>query len=176
MKFTRNRLSRKAFADLYNQHWERTLAVCYHGTENVELAKEMTQDIFKSIWERRATLEVHTSYERYLVRAAKLKLAEHYRNQATRKKHLTLATTGLPTASNTTEEDVNYSLLNEELNALVEQLAPQCQRVFQMSRGEGLTNKEIAQQLGVSQRAVEYHISNALAFLRKRLSNYNMVG
>ncbi|MEM6265269.1 MAG: sigma-70 family RNA polymerase sigma factor [Bacteroidota bacterium] len=166
--------TKKGFEWLYNTFWEKVFTVCYHSTEDLELSREMTQDIFKSIWQRRDSLEIWKSHEHYLVRAAKLKVAEHFRNQTIRKKHYTLATQNYQEAANSTEQDVNYTLLVEELNILVEQLSPQCKKVFKMSREHGMSNKEIATDLQVSERAVEYHISKALNFLRQQLPEYKI--
>jgi RNA polymerase sigma-70 factor (ECF subfamily) len=171
---TLNVSSKEGFEWLYNTYWEKVFAVCYHGSEDVHLAKEMTQDIFKSIWERRETLVIEKSYEHYLVRSAKLKVAEHFRNQASRKKHLNNATKDFCEAANCTEQDVCYSMLVEELDLLVDQLPCQCRNVFNMSRNQGMTNKEIAEKLQISQRAVEYHISKALTFLKKNMKEHGV--
>jgi RNA polymerase sigma-70 factor (ECF subfamily) len=150
-------------------YWEKVFAVCYHSTSDVELSKEMTQYIFLSIWERRETLQIEKSYEHYLVRAAKYKVAEHFRNQASRKKNLDLAMRDYCQAANCTEQDVCFSMLVDELGLLVDQLPCQCRNVFRMSREEGFSNREIADKLQISTRAVEYHISKALSFLQQNL-------
>ena len=160
------------FKNLYEQHWEKVFAVCYHHTAQSELAKEMTQDIFLSIWSRKASLKIQKSLEGYLVRAAKLKVAEHFRNQATRTKHFQQATQDLPVAINTTEQDVAFTFLTEKVEELVNQLSPRCKEVFQMSRNQGLSNLESAQHLQISQRAVEQHISKALNYLKDKLAHY----
>lgn len=51
-------------------------------------------------------------------------------------------------------------------------LPENARRSFEMSREEGLTNKEIANALGISVRAVEYHISASLKIFRKKLKDY----
>ena len=158
-------LDQKGFKYLYDSYWEKVFAVCYHNTDDAELAKEMTQSIFLSIWESSNTLRFQKSYEQYLVRAAKLKVAEHFRNQAIRKKHLDRVTENFRDAANYTEEDVNYSLLAAELNLLVDQLPRRCQEVFKLSRKEGMTNIAISQKLQVSERSIVFHIIIALAFL-----------
>lgn len=155
-------------------YWEKVFAVCYHSTGELELGREMTQDIFKSIWERRETIVIEKSLEHYLVRAAKLKVAEHYRNQAVRKKYIDNIAQDHCASAHCTEQDVNYCLLLEELDLLVDRLPCQCKNVFNMSRNKGMTNKEIAEELQISERAVEYHISKALSFLKKNLPDYNV--
>lgn len=77
-----------SFTDLYNVYWENVFAICYAHVEDVEVAKEMVQDIFKSVWERRDTLAITHSVKRYLLRSAKLKVFEYIRNKQIRTTHL----------------------------------------------------------------------------------------
>ena len=166
--------SPEGFEVIYVRYWEKVFAVCYNSTERIELAQSMTQDIFKSIWERRDSIQIEKSIEHYLVRSAKKKVAEYFRNQSIRSKHLDLASHDDCAAANCTEQDVAYSLLVEELNLLVGRLPCQCRNVYRMSREQGLTNKQIAQELKISERAVEYHISKAISFLKKNLPEYDI--
>ena len=66
--------SRKGFEKVYNNYWEKVYAVCYNNTRKLELSQGMTQEIFKSLWERKDTLEIE-HVENYLVRAAKFKVS-----------------------------------------------------------------------------------------------------
>jgi RNA polymerase sigma-70 factor (ECF subfamily) len=52
-----------------------------------------------------------------------------------------------------------------DLIAAVEQLPPATRRVFKRNRFDGRTQREIAEELGISQTAVEKHIRKALARL-----------
>jgi RNA polymerase sigma-70 factor (ECF subfamily) len=54
----------------------------------------------------------------------------------------------------------------------IETLSPKCRTVFEMSRLEGKRNQEIADELKLSKRTVETHISQALKILRKKLGDY----
>ncbi|MDO5976332.1 sigma-70 family RNA polymerase sigma factor [Flavivirga jejuensis] len=159
----------KKFEKVYNTYWEKVYAVSYNNTKKVELAQGMTQEIFKSLWERRENLQIK-NIENYLVRATKLKVAEYYRNKVIRENNLNKACENYCDAANCTENDVSFSLLVEELGLLVDKLPCQCQNVFKMSREQGISNKQIASQLQITERAVEYHISKALKFLKTNLS------
>ncbi|NMH87232.1 RNA polymerase sigma-70 factor [Flavivirga sp. Y03] len=159
----------KKFEKVYNIYWEKVYAICYNNTKKVELAQGMTQEIFKSLWERRDSLQIK-NIENYLARAAKLKVSEYYRNKAIKEKNLNKACENYCDAANCTENDVSFSLLVEELAVLVDKLPCQCRNVFKMSREQGLSNKQIASQLQITERAVEYHISKALKFLKSNLS------
>lgn len=144
-------------------------AFCLKNIQDEEVAKEIVQEVFKSLWERRDSLRLK-EVERYLIRAVKLKTFEYIRNKVTRQQHLENFTT------NKQNYYVEYPLIAEELSQkiskLVNELPAQCKKVFQMSRDQGLTNKEIATKLYISERAVEYHISKALKTLKMELTDY----
>lgn len=165
-------IDEKSFRALYERYWEKVYAVCYHHIRQTEIAQGMVQDIFKSIWERKDTLEIAFCPEKYLVRAAKFKVFEHIRNTQTRKEHLEKALVHFGEPVCTTEHDVMYDHLKTQVDTLVDSLPEKCRRVFRMSREEGLTNKEIARALSITERAVEYHVARALGVLRIHLQEH----
>ncbi len=160
------------FEDIYNLHWRKVYAVCLFHVKDDELAQDFVQDIFKSLWERRHHLEIKGEYENYLVRAAKLKVFEHIRNEEIKRKHQENIKSNASFLENTTEEQISVSELSHKIGALVELLPPQCNRVFNLSRFRGLSNKEIASALSITEKAVEYHITKALGLLRKNLKEF----
>ncbi len=162
-------IDEQSFRAVYMQHWEQVYAVCYSNLRDSEVAKGMVQDIFKSLWERRDELEIITSVERYLLRSAKLKVFEYLRNSRIRQEHAEKAS---HTAAHYAENDVFYNCLKEQLVQLIDTLPAQCRNVFKLSREQGLSNREIASQLLISERAVEYHITRALSTLKTNLSDY----
>jgi RNA polymerase sigma-70 factor (family 1) len=162
----------KSFEKIYNMYWSKVYATCYNTIKEREVAKEMVQDIFKSLWERKDELEIRTSVEHYLVRAAKFKVFEYIRNKTSQKKHVACALEDYCSSTNCTEDAVLYHNLTEKVGHLVDRLPCQCRNVYTLSRTEGLTNKEIASRLLISERAVEQHITKALRFLREHLQDY----
>lgn len=62
--------------------------------------------------------------------------------------------------------------LQKRIKNAVEELPPQCQRVFRLSREEGLKYHEIADELGISKKTVEVHMGKALKMLRESLGDY----
>jgi RNA polymerase sigma-70 factor (family 1) len=166
------RIDEITFKELYQLHWERVFAVCYNNLQDVEVAKGMVQEIFKSLWERRQELEITVSVERYLLRAAKLKVFEHLRNTKVRREHIQHIRMLECGSAHCTENDVMYNSLKEKVSGLVDTLPNQCRKVFKLSREQGLSNREISQSLLISERAVEYHITRALSTLKANLTEY----
>ena len=114
-------------------------------------------------------MEIKKSHKNYLVRAARLKVFEHYRKEASQKQAMGRSIEDHCASAHCTEDDVAYSLLLEELDLLVDELPCQCRNVFKMSREQGMGTEEIAQKLGISRRAVQYHLNRATGFLKKNL-------
>lgn len=165
-------IDRNTFETIYNLYWEKVYAVCYNNIRETEPSREMVQDIFKSLWERRSELELE-NVNNYLIRSAKFKTFEYIRNKVSQQKHICIKYQDCSHSSNCTEERVLFNNLKEKVNILVDTLPCQCKRVYKMSREQGLSNKEIASALLITERAVEYHITKALSVLRLNLSNYS---
>ncbi|GAB3281725.1 hypothetical protein GCM10027347_57500 [Larkinella harenae] len=146
--------------------------LAYHYTQDNELSKEIVQAVFESLWKRRETVTVEEWLEAYLLKATRLQVAAHYRKQAARQQHLEqIRLTGTP-SDQTTENQIVFGELAQRITQLVEQLPGQRRRVFELSRWQGLTNREIAAELTLAEKTVENHLTYALHFLRKRLTDY----
>lgn len=154
---------------LFLLYGERVYAVCYTHTGNMQEAQDMVQDIFKSLWERRHDLQITSSIEHYLLRAARLRVMEYIRNHTIRRQKLMEAFTAEPSQSNSTEDHISLNDRFQELHGLIERLPPQTREIFRLSRVSGRNNREIARLLSLSEKAVEYHITKSLKFLKSSL-------
>jgi RNA polymerase sigma-70 factor (family 1) len=161
-----------AFKALYDQYWGKVLAVCFQATKDLPLAEDLMHELFQSLWERKDELRVEGQVENYLVRAARLKVLAHYRDTTNRTEHFGRAMQDYSGAEESTENEVNYVLLTEQVTTLVAQLPHPCRTVYEMSRERGLSNKTIASSLVLSEKTVEYHLTRALRFLSKHLVGY----
>mgnify|MGYP001792043175 CR=1 FL=1 len=146
----------------------------YH-TGNEEITKELIQEFFTSIWEKRETLASKVQVHHYLIRIFKFRIIDYFRAEATRQKHAEEAAKNNSYISEYTEQEVLHSELKDNVNALVDQLSKQCSKVYKMSREKGMSNKEIASTLLISERAVALHLSKASSFLKENLKAYKML-
>lgn len=161
-------LDHQWFRAVYDRHWRQVYAYCLHHTGSETVAEEILQEIFMSIWERRHTLDTNKPLEAYLIASAKYKVLDYFRAQAIRKKHLQ-SLNPIPDWDTTTEETLAARELSEQVDLLVSAMPPQSQLVYQMSRKQGMTNRQIADTLVISEKTVEYHLTRALALLRRHL-------
>lgn len=161
------------FETIYNLYWKKLYSICYKHIEDVDIAKDLVQDIFISLWERQKKLVINDSLEKYLVKAAKFKVFEYIRNKVGHESKLeTLSYFQNQDQASSSLELVEYKELQEKVNAAISLLPDHCKNIFLQSRIKGLKNKEIAQELQITERTVEYHITKALSHLRIRLKEY----
>lgn len=166
------RIDRATFEVVYQLYWEKVYTILYNQLREAEPAREIVQDIFKSLWERRETLIMENA-EHYLIRAAKLKAFEYIRNKVSREKHIHMKMSSCDSSTNCTEEHILFNSLKGKVNDIVDTLPCQCRRVYRMSMEEGMANKEIAQALLITERAVAYHMAKATSTLRLELAEYS---
>lgn len=132
------------------------------------LAEEIVQSVFIKVWEKRKELDVDKSFGAFLCTIAKNQLTNIYQRRMSEFLYRSEAERIAPT-DNTTEKEVEYHLLDEYIQTLIEQLPPARREIFRLSRVHHLSNKEIAAKLQLSENTVESQLTKAIAFLRHKL-------
>jgi len=160
---------RAAFTELYNRYWDKIFVVAANRLKDDDIAGEIVQDIFLSVWLRRASLQITHGLAAYLSVAVKYKVIDHLSSQHKRQQLLD----GLAIRSLTFEDSTNELLATKELHMQLQEsihrLPPKCRIVFLMSREDDKTYAEIAAELGIAEKTVEAHMSKALNILRQTL-------
>ncbi|WP_291373471.1 RNA polymerase sigma-70 factor [Cyclobacterium sp.] len=159
----------KAFDELYYRYLPKLLGFAYRYLSDDMEAEETVQVIFIKIWEKRRSLNENQNFKSYLFQSVKNQLLNKLRNQ---KKNCTLEE--IPERYFVSSEDVfeklSYKELENTATALINNLPKTQQKVFILSKIEGLTHDEIAAQLCLSKRTVEHHIYLATKFLKGELT------
>jgi RNA polymerase sigma-70 factor (ECF subfamily) len=135
-------------------------------TESSAMAEEIVQDVFLKIWLKREELKDVQSFEAYLVTAARNKTYDYLRSQASQKDHLTKLGAQALAQQESTEDWMINKDYQRVLRQGIDMLPPQQQKVYLLSREEGLKREEIAERLGISPETVKIHLGNANKKLR----------
>ncbi|WP_459190060.1 RNA polymerase sigma-70 factor [Parabacteroides sp. APC149_11_2_Y6] len=138
---------------------------------DIYLAEEIVQSVFIKVWENREQIETDKSFGAYLCTIAKNQLVNIYQHRMLESLYQTKIKTSEP-VENTTEKEVDYHLLEEYIDSLIEQLPPARREIFILSRRKLLTNKEIAAKLNLSENTVESQLTKATAFLRSKIDRH----
>lgn len=162
--------SADAFDTIYMMYASKVELFAASLLKDGALAKDITHDIFMTLWKRRSSamqIESLGAYFYSSVRNAVFNMFEH-RKVCEKYEH------SLKVAEDFFSEDVLSKISAEDLAMLIEleleQMPQNRAQIFRLSRYEGKTYKEIAELMGLSVKTVEYHISMALAQLRQAMA------
>ncbi|MEM0942302.1 MAG: RNA polymerase sigma-70 factor [Bacteroidota bacterium] len=168
----------EGFTSFYQTYLDFVLHICYKYTRDETISEDITSQLFTTLWERRNELHQKKwnkdSWKYYLTKSAKHRVFDHIRSVKRAETHLSKIIRELHQVNNTTEKDVYFGELTEQVSYHIEKLPPKCKEVFQLSRNQGLSNKEIAKRLSISDNTVKTHIANALNYLRESLGDYSL--
>lgn len=155
-----------AFRHLFDSHF---VSLCrYVGLYVREQsdAEQLALDIFASIWENRARLEVRLTVRAYLMAAARNRSLNFLRDRSRERPAVTDMYENIYN-----EYMVEYNELAGLIGEAVWSLPQKCGEVFRLSREEHLSNAEISEQTGLSLKTVEGHITKALKLIRRYLGD-----
>lgn len=162
------------FQSIYKTYYSRLCVFAYGFLQNENDAEEIVQNVMLKLWEQKDKINEIENMQAYLFRSVKNqclnfikrnKLADVYKIEAWKE----LKDLEEQTMSSTTEADNETQI--KQLKSLIETLPERCQEVLRMSKFEGLKNKEIAEELDISLKAVEANISRAFSIIRKNFHN-----
>ena len=157
-----------AYEQLFKDFYKPLTVFAYNYVRDLETGKEIVQDLFVHLYEKRRTLVINTSIKSYLYQSVRNRCLNHLKHQEVKKMHHEQMKPELDFSDNL-EDKIRENELEHMVSKVVDQLQPQCKRIFTMSRVSGLSNGEIAEKLKISKRTVETQISNALKVLREKL-------
>jgi RNA polymerase sigma-70 factor (ECF subfamily) len=153
-----------AFTAIYKQYWEIMYLASYNLIKDRAICEDIVQEVFISLWQRRSNLQIKVSLRSYLYTSTIYKVYDHFsKNKKMIKEEL--FDNGIE-ASNPETKLIHQELIHY-LDTVVDTLPGKCKEVYKLSRETMLSNKEIAEQLNISQRTVEGHISKALKILKE---------
>lgn len=160
----------KAFEDLFRRYFPHLLHYASMLLKDEDLAQDAVQSVFIHIWEKRKELEIQKTIKSYLFRSvynASINLLKQQKLNEKSRKALALIHPGIEQSFLL---NIEAHELETRIASALESLPEKCRQVFDLSRNEGLKNREIAEKLGISIKTVEAHIGKALGILKKRLN------
>ena len=155
----------KAFEEIYLNYYNRTLYFLTGLVKCEEDAKELTQEVFIKLWTNREKINPVRSVHNYMYTIARNAAFNFLKHKLIEINYTNEYSAGTETE---TSEDILFAKETALLIEMtVERMPVQRQRIYKMSRNEGLENEEIAARLHISKKTVENQLSLALKELKR---------
>ncbi len=172
---TLQRLS-KGDEDAFRLIYDRYLKVVYHTAfrylHREELAQDIVQEVFYTLWSKRERFTQVRSLESYLISMTHHQVYAQFRKWATESRSCQIYAEEIDWVTRDTDHIIRTQQSEAILQELVDKLPAQQKLVYKMSRNEGMTHEAIARELNLSQGTVKNHLVRALQFLRQNLSHH----
>ncbi len=158
------------YESTFREHYEPLTRYAHSILKNQEEAEDAVQRLFVKFWEKRFELQIE-NVRAYLYRATYNTCLNQVKANKNKLNHVSESDVQIHAS-----DDASHEFLGEELQLQIEEamqvLPEKCRQVFQLSRFEEKSYKEISEELNISVKTVENHIAKALRIMRTELSEY----
>jgi RNA polymerase sigma-70 factor (ECF subfamily) len=140
-----------------------------------EDAESLMQEIYLKLWATRKSVQPGKNFEAYLFTIARNMVIDVMRKRLHRQKYLEGLFSQLQEGFGNnldTMTMVNYSELEKKLFELIERLPEKQKEIFKLNRLEGLTYKEVAAKLNLSENTIDSQMRKTMAFFREEMKHF----
>ncbi len=162
-----------AFCELYALYKNRLMFFAMKFLKSKEFAEDVFQDAFTSVWHNRRFLNPDSPFAPYVYTIVKNRILNLLAGIEKEQQLKNIILSGSVDMTNDTEDKILDDDLNQLLEKALLDLTLQQRRIFDMSRKEMKSHKEIAEELNISVYTVQQHISASLKVIRSYLVKYS---
>lgn len=162
-----------AFCELYALYKNRLMFFAMKFLKSKEFAEDVFQDAFTSVWQNRRFLNPDSPFAPYVYTIVKNRILNLLAGIEKEQQLKNIILSGSVDVTNDTEDKILDDDLNQLLEKALLNLTSQQRRIFDMSRKEMKSHKEIAEELNISVYTVQQHISASLKVIRSYLVKYS---
>ncbi len=157
---------------LFRTHFKGLCSFALKYVKDLDTAKEIVQDSFLSLWEKREQIDLSKPVKSYLTTAIYNKSLNHLRDNKKFNSDILNFEELYPFNENERNDRLVTNELNRKIHDSINELPEKCREIFMMNRFEDLKYREIAEKLDISIKTVETHMSKALQHMRSRLVEF----
>ncbi len=159
--------SQPALGQLMDRLWPELVRYTARQLSDMELARDIVQETFIQVWERRGAWTTRGSARAYLFRIARHLVIDEKRKQGVRRRWMERQERQGSPRPATPAEELDAKLMAEALEAAVAALPKRRREIFELVVLRGLSYAEVASVMGISAQTVANQMSKALRTVRR---------
>jgi RNA polymerase sigma-70 factor (ECF subfamily) len=161
--------NKEEYKKIFQEYYNPLCNFAFKYVKREDLSEDIVQEVFVQIWQKRSQIKITSGVKNYLFQSTRNKAIEWIRRNKLESEYVE-GELNKNKHSYELEMESNAYILKEQLSRSIRQLPPKCQEIFVMSKMNGLTYAEIAEELNLSVKTVENQIGRGLKLLREMLT------
>jgi len=170
------RSDHECFQNLFAKYSQPLYRFSLSYLKSTQAAEDVVQEVFLKIWRKRKEIDTTKSFQSYLFTIALNVIRKQFNklSASNQLKHDLLIS--FAENKDTFEEKDDFSEMVNKLEELIQQMPERRRKIFRMKKLEGKSQKEIAEKFDITPKTVEYHITEAMKFLKNEFDKLRTKG
>lgn len=159
----------EAFDSLFHKYSEKLYGFAFSLLKNHEDSKEIIQEAFIRVWEKRQEIDSSKSFKSFLFKISYNLIIDQLRVRLKDNEYREFLVRYFESEKFELKTNIDYEIIKNKIQDAVGELPEKRKQIYSLSREVGLSHKEIASKLGISVKTVENQIGLALKHIKARL-------
>lgn len=160
-----------AYKEIYDRYWQLLFRFSRKLMQDSVIAEDIVQDVFATFWVKRELLDVDSPLASYLYKLSRNKVLDILRHSKVESRYIEKLQHVVQNGSQLPDQLYVERELYDQIEKEIKNLPEKMRIIFEMSRKDFKSNKEIADELGISQQTVKNQVSNAIRTLKGKLGD-----
>lgn len=165
-----------SFRQLFDRYNQSLYRFSYSYLKSEEAAEDVVQETFIKIWDKRKEIDTKKSFQSYLFTIALNAVRKQFNRLADQNQLKHDVLTSFSDDPEKMDEQHNFEELLSQLEALISQMPEKRRIIFERKKFQGKSQKEIAEEFNITTKTVEYHITEAMKFLKAKFDKLRLRG
>jgi len=159
-----------AFIEIYTRYWKKIYSAAKSRINDAYACEEIVQEIFCNLWRNREHFEIIKGFDNYFSVAVKNQVINFLIKKAKILRYEETAKKTHSEADYSTLQQISYSELQLHIQKALSVLPSRSAVIFNLKYVSGYSQKNIAQELSISEKTVEAHLARARKTIKESIS------
>ena len=159
-----------AFRQIYTAYYSVLYLHVCNKLNDREAAKDIVHDLFANLWQKRDSLIITRKLSSYLYASVRNRTLDYLAKEQSKSKYMEYLAPSFEAKVEAADYRIREKMLEQQIETALLKLPPRVREIFDLSRRQHLSHKEISQKLDISEQSVRSYIKDALRVLRVKLN------